>query len=226
MKTVWVGKLGQVDVHVTTARLMPNVPFIYVPEQDWDRTVEQFDLIRQDLKCTYKLCYFEQTCSEIMKDKRDDDLASEFILEDNDGMEVELRLSWSEMLVNGTNVTNGEAGYCYLPMMSHKGDVWMLGAYLLHKYYMVFDATPVMPPYSQNYLRVGFFLAEHGEIDAGDEDNRSLADKLLKEYLPVIIAVGAILFIVIVGCCHFYCATMRRKAKIKKMSREELAIAV
>ena len=73
-------------------------------------------------------------------------------------------------------------------------------------------------------MRVGFFLAEHGSIDKGD-GKRNIFDKLVKEFLPVVIAVGATLILVIVGICYFYCATLRRKAKIKKMSREELANA-
>lgn len=107
--------------------------------------------------------------------------------------------------------------------MSHDKDSWFLGVYLLHKYYMVFDATPAMDPHNKDYLRIGFYNAEHGgEIEKGDSD-RTIFDKLFWEFRPVAIAISATLFVVICGLCYLYCKTRRRRSQLSKMSREELA---
>lgn len=78
-----------------------------------------------------------------------------------------------------------------------------MGEKILAKHYMVFDSTPTDPTYRKNYLRIGFAIGDAGELPGGN--TKTFFDKLVKEFLPLVIALGAVIVLSVAAMIYFYC---------------------
>lgn len=150
---------------------MPNLPFIYIPDSDFRQMAQIVNGLFGKTVCnpTDSFCRFDMSCDKVPRK----DISLEIILIGtiNDKMWkvnwVSLDLDVDEMYLEGELVDTFYEDYCYLPIFKSDSpkntNVWLIGEYLLTKYYMVFDQTPYTN-YMHPYLRVGFGIANQGDL--------------------------------------------------------------
>lgn len=140
------------------------------------------------------------------------------------------------MVVNTVNEDDPESNKCILPIFAQdhiqKSNTWLLGAKLIEKYYMVFDATP-MDDYNLEYLRVGFGLADKlkedeigkDEVEAEKEKEKEEEERtnsLIEKYLLYVYIGLGILMTIILVIITFSCIKAARIRKVNKMNTEDL----
>jgi len=94
---------------------MPGLAYIYIPSSSFARFETDLGSLYPDAKCNGKRCMFEKPCRQVSRSSIDFALN----LKDATGKTISLELLSGEMLVDGQEVTGGNASQCFLPVFSH-----------------------------------------------------------------------------------------------------------
>lgn len=134
----------------------PQLPFLYVPNEDWISIAERLANIYRDqaIICEFEqnYCLFEKPCSSVNAPA-----GKELRVRIYDvAQSMDLTLQLSDMLISGSDVgdTNNR---CYIPIFRAQLnylDTWQVGNIFTKNYYMIYDMTPY-DENNQNYIQVG-----------------------------------------------------------------------
>ena len=70
-------------------------------------------------------------------------------------------------------------------------------------------------------MRIGFGIGDAGDIPESQVD-KTIVQKLFKDFLPLVIALGAVILLGIGLAIYFCCKNRARKQVFKRMTKEEL----
>ena len=150
--SVFFGSLELTGGQERYAHFDPQIPYISVPESDFNRYAQSIQIQIPGVTCLGDHCKINKPCSEVTLpgskikfNLKDDSHTSEFSLDDAD------------LLVPGSmaGTTDDE---CFIGVYKNGVDKiqnnWYLGLLFMDKYYIVYDLTPYDNS-KANYLQIG-----------------------------------------------------------------------
>lgn len=154
----------QYDVALSESRTIkidPQLPYVYLPDGDWDRLTTLMKSENSDLACTSTACGFSKACS----DETLTQLANYTLrVELTDGertVPIVMESVNRSAMIPGGNLGLGSG--CWLPFFKSQGgadDTWYLGSIFMADYYFVLDMTPY-DERGEDYIQIG--IAERND---------------------------------------------------------------
>ena len=144
VKSTSTSFMGEAFQDETTVAFSPQLPYLYLPADDWGQLAYELDSKFPNIDCSWggNYCRFNQGCNSIPKLP---EVPLSMQLSDSSGKSYKFKVDLSTHVIDGSNFGFDADQYCYVPLFRSElldadADTWFIGSFFMDDHILIFDS--------------------------------------------------------------------------------------